>query len=253
VSAGEYDRTSMAILIFQHTSTDHSGRLAQTLLALGKKLDIRRLDLPAEALGGRPGGSYFPDDFDAIEGVISLGGAMNVGDPLPWMDAELEFIRRVHERALPLVGICLGAQLIAKALGGEVGQMESGPEVGMLPIRQHAVANTEIMLAGIPWKTMQFHAHGHEVKTPPPGAMVLQFSDRCKVQSFRCGLRTYGFQYHFECDRAMIESFLGDDDGFCAKAGIDRAAAIGAAREHYETYERVSQRLCDNIASYLIS
>jgi GMP synthase-like glutamine amidotransferase len=251
----------MAIIIFQHTPSDGPGRLGLTLRDHGKQADIRRLDLPegapsAGGIGLR--NQHIPADFDGVDGVVSLGGGMMVGDSLPWMQPELEFLAEAHNRNVPLVGICLGAQLIAKALGGEVGPMASPPapsvsEWGMLPVRQHPVANTDIVLAGVPWTTWQFHAHGWEIKTAPPGAQVLQFSDRCKVQSFRAGIRTYAFQYHFECDLPMISDLLNCGSPQIAQAGVDPAAALAAAKDHYEPYARVSDRLCVNLATYLFS
>ncbi len=236
----------MAIVIFQHTATEHAARLAMTLRDHGKKLDIRRLDLPESAAN-----PHIPGDFDFVEGVISLGGQMNVGDDFPWMQREIEYLAEAHKRNLPVVGICLGAQLIAKALGGQVGPMQGGPEWGMIPVRQFPVANTDIILAGIPWEAPQFHAHGQEVTALPPGATALQASDKCKVQSFRAGMRTYGFQYHFECDMTMIEDFLTSGDPQLVESGLDPAHGLEEARIQYEMYARTSNRLAVNLASYL--
>jgi len=248
----------MPIIVLQHTPSEGPGRLGLTLRDHGKRLDIRRLDLPegAPSAGGvGPRNRHIPVDFDDVEGVITLGGGMMVGDPLPWMQPELEFLAEAHNRQVPLIGICLGAQLLAKALGGEVGPTPSppGPEWGMGAVRQHPVANTDTILAGVPWTVWQFHAHGWEVKTPPPGAQVLQFSDRCKVQSFRAGLRTYAFQYHFECDLPMSADLLKCGCAQIAESGLDPVRGFAQARERYEAYARVSDRLCVNLATYLFS
>lgn len=282
----------MPILIFQHTPTEGPGRIALTLRDHAKQLDVRRLDLspaahdhaptqshaPADthtngtrhaAHRARPGAPRFiahnpeargiPTDFDDVEGLIVLGGPMNVTDDpasVPWMAREIEFIAEAHRRNLPLVGVCLGAQLIATALGGEVGPMtnpagQPTAEWGMAPVHQTPPANTDIILAGIPWSMQQFHAHGQEIKKLPPGATALQFSDKCKVQSFRIGLRTYAFQYHFECDLPTIESFLNSGDPQIALASTDPARAIDDARVVYEEFARLSDRLCVNLASFL--
>ncbi len=236
----------MPILIFQHTSTEHAGRLALTLRDHARKMDVRRLDLRESRAN-----PHIPTDFDGIEGIISLGGQMNVGDDLPWMQREIEFLAAAHKRNMPIVGICLGAQLIAKALGGAVAPMAGGPEWGMAPVRQFPVANTDTILAGIPWEVPQFHAHGQEVASLPPGATALQASDKCKVQSFRAGLRTYGFQYHFECDLAMIRDFLTSGDPQMAASGLTAESAMEEARMQYDMYARTSDRLAVNLATYL--
>lgn len=242
----------MPIIVFQHTATEGPGRLGATFRDHGKKLDVRRLDLP---VGGVNHNRHVPTDFDDVEGVISLGGPMNVGDNLPWMTAEIEYLKAAHERKLPVLGICLGNQLIAKALGGEVSPMTNGAaEWGMAPVSQNPIANTDIILAGVSWKNWQFHAHGQEVSKLPPGATGLQFSSKCKLQSFRAGLRTYGFQYHFECDLATIEDFLLSGEAQIAHAGItDVREAVRHAAANYEEYARIGDRLCVNLATYLFA
>jgi GMP synthase (glutamine-hydrolysing) len=248
----------MAIIVFQHTPSEGPGRLGLTLRDHGRKLDIRRLDLPVGAPSAGGVGlrnQHIPTDFDEVEGIITLGGGMMVGDPLPWMQPELEFLAEAHKRKVPLIGICLGAQMIAKAIGGEVGPMATppGPEWGMAPVKQNPVANTDIILAGVPWTTWQMHAHGWEIKSLPPGAAALQFSDKCKVQSFRAGLRTYAFQYHFECDLPLIAELLNCGCAQITEAGVNPAEALADAKTHYEPYARVSDRLCVNLATYLFS
>lgn len=238
----------MPILVLQHTASETLGRLGTCLRDHGQQLDVRHLYRP-ESISN----PHLPRDLDDVHGVISLGGTMNVGDNLVWMQPELALLKAAHERRLPLIGICLGAQMIAKALGGEVGPMDNSPEWGMLPIRQNPAGNTETLLAGVSWTTPQFHCHGQEVKAPPTGATIFQYSDKCKMQSFRVGLRTYGFQYHFECEMGMIESFLRSGDPQIAQSGITNVEnAIESAKLQYNEYARVSDRLCVNLAEYLL-
>lgn len=245
----------MPIIVFQHDARCSPGRLGRTLRNLGMNLDVRRLDLPLGQFGGPVGNRHVPVDFDDVQGVISLGGAMNVTDepPPPWMASEIEFLREAHKRNLPLVGVCLGHQLIAKALGGEVGPMEARDgEQGMVVVKQHPIANTDTILAGIPWQHHEFQSHRQEVKALPPGATCLQFSDLCKVQSFRAGLRTYAFQYHFECDWGMVEEFMGVDRADNSKSPDPyMAELLVACRSHYPEFAQAAERLCVNLASYL--
>lgn len=235
----------MAIIVFQHGESLGPGRLGVVLRDHGFRLDIRRLDLPAEQ-GGKP----VPPDFDNVEAVISLGGAQNVGEDHPWMNAQLDYLRRAHEREIPVVGICLGAQLIAAALGGKVGPMDK-PEWGFHNISILPPGQTETILAGIAWNSPQFCAHCQEVKDPPTDATILASSEACKVQAFRVGLRTYGFQYHFECDRAMIEDLARRDHAGCHAVGLDESRLAVQLDEHYTEFARLSDRLCTNIATYL--
>lgn len=237
----------MSIVVFQHSAEDTLGRLGPFLRDRAHRIDIRRLDLSLSQ-----GGSLVPPDFDNVQAVISLGGPQNVGDGSPWMNAEMDFLREAHKRQLPLLGICLGHQLIAAALGGEVGPSEK-PEVGFCRVQQTVPGNTDTMLAGVPWGTYQFQSHGCEVKKAPPDSVVLASSAGCKVQCFRVGLRTYGFQFHFEAERSDIDAFARDGftQSLCEKSGISAADLKKQADEHYDTFARIGNRLCDNVATYM--
>ena len=236
----------MSIIVFQHGAGVGPGRLGVTLRDHGFKLDVRRLDLL--------GAAGVPGDFDNIHGVISLGGEQNVGDPVPWMQPELAFLKEAHARQLPLIGVCLGHQMIAKALGGEVGPLEGGgggkTEWGFTKVSLNPTGQTETMLAGIAWDSMQFQAHGQEVKQLPPDATLLGSSAACKVQTFKAGIRTYGFQYRFECDRPMIDEFIASSAESIAKAGLTAADVKAQADRHYEMFGRMADRLCVNLATY---
>lgn len=241
----------MAIVVLQHADSDGIGRLGPILRDHGHALDIRRLDL-SPMQGGRP----VPPDYDNVSGVISLGGPMNVGDagvPGGWMDAELAYLKGAHERGLPLIGICLGAQMIAKSLGGEVGPMETPGEFGFNEVNVTVPGQTETMMAGIQWSSRQWQAHGQEIKKLPDGAALLATGKLCKVQAFKLGLRTYGFQYHFESDRADIDTFLADawSRQLMEKLGLTAGDVTRQAEEHYAMFERLGNRLCGNMATYL--
>lgn len=248
---------SMAILIFRHSPHVGPGRVARVFRDLGFKLDLRRLDLVGDAMG-KPAGDPslpaarggVPADYDNVDGIISLGGEMNVTDEprAPWMDREMAFLKGAHERKIPVVGICLGSQMIAAALGGKVAPMPNAPvgEMGYQVVNVTVPGQTETMFAGVPWGVRWAQSHGQMVTDAPPGAVVLASSPACKVQAFRVGLRTYGFQFHIEAERSDIPSlFEGAPPGT-----IDAAAAD--SDQQYANFDRVATRLITNLATYLI-
>ncbi|HVZ94628.1 MAG TPA: type 1 glutamine amidotransferase [Phycisphaerales bacterium] len=232
----------MAIIVFQHWDLGRPGRLGVTLRDHGFKLDIRRLDH----------GDVVPGDYDGVEAVISLGGPQNVGENHRWMQPEMEYLRGAHARALPVIGVCLGHQMLAAALGGEVAPMAK-PEMGFVDVDLNVTGQTDAILAGIAWRSPQFQSHGQEVKTLPPDSVLLGSSAGCKAQVFRAGLRSYGFQYHFEVDGALIEAYVKHDRGDLAKAGTNADEVLRQSRgPRGEMFSRLADRLSLNLASLLI-
>ena len=229
----------MRILVFQHHDIEHPGRLGSTLRDHGHRLDIRRPDT----------GDALPPDLDDVHAIVVMGGPQNVDDGHAWLGREMELVRDAHERELPVVGICLGAQLVARALGGEVASMDR-PEWGFGEVEITVEGQTETMLAGIPWRHRQFHCHAQEVSELPPGAVLLASSDECRNQAFKVGLRTFAFQFHFECDREMVGAFCRlYADGLSA-AGLTTEQVEAQADAAFDDYARIGSRMSVNLATY---
>lgn len=237
----------MAIIVFQHWDAGGPGRLGMTLRDHGFALSIRRPEQPASRTN-----AGMPRDLDDVQGVVILGGPQNVTDiaSLPWMQAEAAFIKRAHEAQLPVVGICLGAQLIAHALGGAVGPRAKAM-AGFCATKIGVPGQTETMLAGVPWTSQQFYTCGQEVTQAPAGATVLAGTSEMKVQAFKAGLRTYGFAFHFEYDLGMMEGVLAGSRGVVEAAGITPGEIKVQMDAHYANAARIGDRLCVNIAMYM--
>lgn len=232
----------MAIIVFQHDPLEHAGRLGEVLRDEGHRLEI------VELYDGDP----VPVDLDNVDGVISMGGPMDTDekDRHAWMRAELDFIKNAVDAKLPVVGICLGAQLLADACGGEVGKMER-IEAGWAPVTSSFFGTVDPILAGIPWKTTQLHLHGCEVTTPPPGGTPapLQSSEACKCQVFKTGFNAYGFQHHFELDRKGLTAVIDHARDWLAKHDVDADAILKETEEHYGLWRHLGDRLCRNLAT----
>lgn len=231
----------MPILIIQHHALYTPGQIAHTLRDHGFQLAALRADLDQP----------LPSNLDNIEGVITLGGTQQVSEGHAFIAREQAFLKMVHEASLPLIGIGLGAQLIATALGGTTSMMEH-PEAGFVPIDITAAAQTEPILAGVPWHTAQFTRHAAQIDTLPAGSLLLASSKRCKNQAFRIGMRTYGFQYHPECDRAMIDAIIGDARTMLHASGVTTEEFARDAEQEYDRYRRVNDRLLLNLINFAI-
>lgn len=229
----------MALVVIEHDPNESSARLGQTLRDHG--LILRTI----HPYHGHP----LPPDLDDVEGIISMGGPMNVDqtDDHPWLLDELAYLRAAHEAHIPVVGICLGAQLIAAALGGKVAAMPQ-PEVGWHPIQITFAANNDAILTGLPNTTMQFHLHSQEVTELPPDAVTLASSSLCKNQAFVVGLTTYAFQYHFEWTLADLQAVI---QSAIAPQHADPAALHAQTQRYYHLYRHLGDRLARNITEFL--
>jgi len=231
----------MATIVFQHSDANRPGRLGRTLRDHGHRLAILRPDQ----------GEPIPPDYDDVEGVISLGGPQTLvqGEDRPeWLEREIDFVRGAHERQLPVIGVCLGCQIIAAALGGIVERMDQ-PEVGFFDLNILPAGQTDNVLAGIAWKHPAFQAHDDQVTAPPDGAVLLAGSQRCKVQAFKVGVRTYAFQHHFGADRPIIEDLLKANPESLHRSGFTEQEVREQTERDYDTFARLSDRLCVNLAT----
>ena len=137
-----------------------------------------------------------PDPAD-VDLLVIMGGPMSVNDETsyPWLAAEKEFIRNAIEKDKAVIGICLGAQLIASAMGAAV-YPNREKEIGWFPVTAKPVSDADDRFS-FPRELLVFHWHG-ETFDLPEGATRLARSDACENQSFQLGRRVIGMQFHLE-------------------------------------------------------
>lgn len=149
-----------------------------------------------------------PPEHDEIDWLVIMGGPMGVYDQLqyPWLKTEIEYIRVAIEQSKVVIGICLGAQLIATALGARVYRSPL-PEIGWFPIRiDQKVANLND-LAFLPPETVVFHWHQDTFEIPD-GANALASSEAFPNQAFIYGNRVLALQFHFEMDEPALKNMI---------------------------------------------
>ena len=219
----------MRLLVIQHCPVTPAGLVGQIAVARGAEITTL---LPH-------GGDALPTDGRHLDGLIVLGGPMHAGDDAgyPAFAAILALIRDCHQRGVPVLGICLGAQLIARAFGERVyrfGSMEVGyPAVYLTP-----AAQADALLGGLAaeQRVMQLHEDSFDL---PADAVLLMRNDICANQAFRLGDRTYGFQFHPEVTLQEARAFPRDcwasmQRNFGDQAEAREAQALAEADRHFD-------------------
>ncbi len=147
-----------------------------------------------------------PSRIDDVSGLVFMGGSMSVNDPLPWIEEELQLIRTARQQDLPMLGVCLGSQLIAKALGGTVVK-GNGMELGWAPVHKCQAAQKDGWFDDLDTTFSVFHWHG-ETFSLPDGACLLLSSDCYPHQAFSLG-NTLALQFHLEMTADMVREWVG--------------------------------------------
>ncbi|MEM8952098.1 MAG: type 1 glutamine amidotransferase [Pseudomonadota bacterium] len=188
----------MRLLVFQHIDCEHPGRLRDFLAEDGVDWDAVELDQ----------GEEIPD-LGGYDALWVMGGPMDVWetDDHPWLIAEKEAIRHwVQDLKKPFLGICLGHQLLADALGGRCAPL-SPPEIGVLDVDLTEAGQTDRIFTGMPTRQKCLQWHGVEVTEPPDDATILASSPVCRVQAMRVGDHAWSMQYHVEVEDDTVDNW----------------------------------------------
>jgi GMP synthase-like glutamine amidotransferase len=189
----------MRVLAFRHVPFEDLGLIAPVLAR--RHIDVDYADL-YEAGAAMP-------DIAGYDALIFLGGPMSVNDGLPYLESEMGLIRQAVACRQPVLGICLGAQLIARALGATV-RRNSAKEIGWYDLRFTEAAWADRLFQGLSTETV-FHWHGETFELPP-GAELLASSDLCCHQAFRVGEFVYALQFHLEVTPEIIADWCMQDE-----------------------------------------
>ncbi len=195
------------ILILEHSSSEGPGLIADYFSG---RYELKTVELW--------NGDNLPSSFEGIAAVIAMGGPMNVyeEEKYPFLKAENEFIKEVVASGIPYLGVCLGAQLLAKACGAKV-RKNRVKEVGWSEVSVTPEGRQDRVFSLLPEKftVFQWHEDTFEV---PRNSTRLAFSGDCDNQAFRAGLKAYGLQFHVEATEDMVKEWFGkENDGTSRK------------------------------------
>lgn len=190
----------MRVLVVQNVEIEGPGLLGELLEGVGHTVDLRC----AEA------GDRLPDGMRGFGGLVVLGGPMNVyeEDAYPHLRQVGVLLDEALAGELPVVGLCLGAQLMAKARGAVV-RRNPVKEIGVYHVELTADGAADPVFAGLEPRVPVFQWHGDTFDLPD-GARLLATGRECRHQAFRYGRRAYGFQFHWEVDGVMVGAWARD-------------------------------------------
>jgi len=186
------------LIILRHVAYEGPGLIEDMLEGRGlphKVMDVFQEGVPLSAAG--------------LTGVVSMGGPMSVNDGTVEIEKEKEILLESMDRGIPILGVCLGAQIIASAMGAKVYAGER-PEVGWGEVTLTDSGIEDPLLAGVERVLPVLHWHG-ETFDLPEGAVRLASSEMFENQAFRVGASTYGMQFHLEVDEEMVREWVDRD------------------------------------------
>jgi GMP synthase-like glutamine amidotransferase len=241
-------------LIFTHVAHEGPGRVLDALERAGVAHEIRRLDA----------GDDVPASLDPYDLLVTMGGPMGVSDvgssEYPFLLPELELMKSAVRRRFPVLGLCLGAQLLAAAAGARVYPNLVGEpaqrirEIGWGAVHFVRGAEEEPVLEGLDPAELVLHWHGDTFDLPD-GATRLASSLACENQMFRVGARQFGLQFHVEIRAEDVPRWLAEGSDYVRESlGEEGGARI--LRDTAQFLPRAStrgDRLLDNLVRALLA
>jgi GMP synthase-like glutamine amidotransferase len=222
------------VTVLEHLPHEHAGLLGRVLAE--DRVAVRTVALHA--------GERVPRHPVEVGALVVLGGDMNTDqtDAFPHLVDEVRLLGACVEAQTPVLGLCLGAQLLAEATGGKVTHGE--PEIGYVPVRRTPEGRRDPLFAAFDDGARTFNAHADQITTGPD-AVVLAASAATPVHAFRVGPRAWGVQFHPEFDAALCAGYVRAPgvEGYLRGAGWDPAALLAEARRHDAAHQAMGARL----------
>ena len=228
----------MHVHYLQHAAFENAANIAAWALQRGHRLTHTRLDL----------NESLPEP-EGIDWLVVMGGPMNVDehDIYPWLAREKEFLRRAIDRGIPVLGVCLGGQLICGVLGGKVTENRQ-KEIGWFSVTFTPDAASSPVFSRFPQRVPAFHWHG-DTFSIPPRAIRLAASDGCDNQAFQYGRRVVALQFHWDYSLQSVETMIQHcRDELLNAPGIQQPAEMLACPERFEETRALLYEMLDRMA-----
>jgi GMP synthase (glutamine-hydrolysing) len=214
------------VLVVEHEAQCPPGWVGDWLAEAGRAVDVRR-PYRGEGLPGRLGGHG---------SLLVLGGSMDAGsdDRHPWLGEVKHLLREAAAERVPALGICLGHQLAAVALGGSVHPNPLGQQIGVLDVGWSAAAVDDPLLGPVSGARRAVQWNNDVVTAMPPGAEVLARAVTGEVQAARFAPTVWGVQWHPEVGEEIVKAWADNDRDSAVERGVDvddYVAAVAAARD----------------------
>lgn len=188
------------VLVLQLSETNPLGPMEQWLLDAGVQLRTVR-PYAGDSVAG---------SLEGVDAVVCLGGEMDAADDVsfPWLPQVRALLSVAVRQGVPVLALCLGAQLLALAAGGAVRAMPAGPEAGLRLVAKRDAAAGDPLLAGLPFTPDVVQFHRAEVSRLPASAQLLAVSEHCTNQAFRVGSCAWGLQFHIETTPDLLRQWM---------------------------------------------
>ncbi len=231
----------MKVAVLQHIHCETLGTIADALDAKGVEANyVRSFE-----------GDKIPSDLGDSRGLIVMGGPMGVyeQDLHPFLREELQLIESALRSERPVLGVCLGSQLLAAALGAQV-KKNTSKEIGWYPVTLTPSGREDPLWSGAVPSFMGFHWHG-DVFDLPRGAVSLASSALTPCQAFRYGRNAYGLLFHMEVTAEMIGAMVNTFQDELQHEGIDGRALTAEAEEHLGGLQQIGASVYQRWAALL--
>jgi GMP synthase (glutamine-hydrolysing) len=225
----------MRVLAIVHQRDAGPGVFAEEMRSRGVELDLWPIAEGAEA----------PGDPAAYDAVMTFGGAMHPDQEAdrPWLREEKALLAGALEAEVPVLGACLGCQLLTEAAGGEA-RRASRPEIGWHEVEVNSEGAEDALMGPLAPSFPAFQWHSYEA-IPPPGATLLATSEVC-AQAYRLRERAWGIQFHAEVTGSDLERWIADwrEDADAVRIGLDAEALGARTGEMIAGWNRLGRELC---------